>query len=192
MDENSDKLRITEMRRSDRAQTESWIRQFLKRAPFLFIAVAAEDEPFVTCTNFVYLDKSRRIYLHTSPSAQLRKRAESEPMVSVMASEMGRLLDSKTAGGFSVEYASVVARGHIGLVTDAEEATAALVELIQKYFPDQEEGRQYAPIKPTDLKATAVYCIKIAEWSGKARHADLDFSGQSKYHRGYFHRPTTD
>jgi hypothetical protein len=44
--------------------------------------------------------------------------------------------------------------------------------LIAKYFPEMKSGEHYRPITARELKRTAVYAIKIDEWSGKSNWAE--------------------
>lgn len=174
------------MRRADRACDEEWIRNFLTGAPFLFISISAENEPFVTCTSFWYDETTHDIYLHTSPQAQLNSMAASTKTVSFMTAEVGRMLPSKTAMGFSNEFASVIGSGRLEIVSDSDTMRHGLNGMISKYFPNLQSERDFRPVTDAELKATAVYHIRIESWAGKRKQVEDDFPGALPYHWSCF------
>ena len=80
---------------------------------------------------------------------------------------MGKLLPSNVALEFSLQYRSVMVFGIAHIIEDDEEKRNALYELIRKYFPKMQAGKEYRPITDKELKHTSVYAIQIESWSGK-------------------------
>jgi len=176
------KTKRTDMRRKDRAITDdSWIKDFLYRAPFMTIAFVNNEQPFVYPISFVYSEPDNAIFFHGTPMGSLRQLVEKNPSVSLTIAEMGRLLPSETAMGFSVEFESVVVFGNCRAISDFEEGSRALHLMIDKYFPHLERGKDYRATTPGEFKATSVYKVAIEEWSGKKKKEEDDFKGAFFY-----------
>ncbi len=171
-----------EVRRRDRAVAdEGWIRDLLRRAPFGTLATARDGQPFLNTNLFVYDEAAHALYLHTARAGRTRGNVEAEERVCFGVSEMGRLLPAPEALHFSVEYAGVVVFGRARVLADEAEATRALQQLLDKYAPHLRPGRDYRPIQPEEVAATAVYRIDIDEWSGKQKVAPADHPGAFRY-----------
>lgn len=165
---------------------DAWIEELLQRAPTGVLATAemiqGEPQPFVSTLLFVYNSEQRAIYLHTAKRGRaFHNIHRNGSRVCFTVSEMGRLLPAKTALNFSVEYSSVVVFGSAALVEDPVEAECALQKLLDKYFPHLQPGRDYRAITESELQATAVYRVKIEEWSGKRKAVPEDFPGAFRY-----------
>ncbi len=175
-------LRWAQVRRRDRAVTvEGWIRDMLRRAPFGTLATVCDGQPFVNMNIFVYDEESQVLYMHTGRAGRTYDNVAAHDRVCFGVSEMGRLLPASTALHFSVEYAGVVVFGRARIVADEAEATRALQLLLDKYAPHLRPGRDYRPIQPEEVAATAVYRIDIEEWSGKQKVAQRDHPGAFVY-----------
>lgn len=173
----------TRVRRSDRAvEDDGWIRAMLHDAAFGHLATVHEGRPFINSNLFIYDEEANALYMHTARRGRTRANVEREEAVCFTVSEMGRLLPAAVALEFSVEYRSVVVFGRAAIVEDEAEATRALQQLLNKYFPHLEPGSDYRPPVPEELKRTTVYRIAIDEWSGKKKEVD-DFSGAFTYGR---------
>jgi len=174
---------FTRMRRDDRAQDDAWIRAFLHRAPFGFLATLVKDQPFLNSNLFVYDEPAHVIYMHTAHEGRTRTNIEGDERVCFSAAEMGRLLPADTALEMSVEYAGVVVFGRAAVVDDEAEARHGLQLLLDKYCPHLRPGRDYRPITVDELARTSVYRIRIEQWSGKKKEAAADFPGAFFYGR---------
>lgn len=167
------KKAIHQMQRQERAQDDSWTRDFLKTAEVGYVATRWEQQPFLTPILFLYDPQAQAIYFHTHLSGRLRSNAASFPQACFCASRWGRLLPSNAALEFSIQYESVVAFGAVQVLEDEAERERALYALIEKYFPGLKPGEQYRPITPNELNRTAVYKFSIDSWSGKRNWPDL-------------------
>ena len=79
----------------------------------------------------------------------------------------GALMPGERISNFGVAYHSVTVFGTAEEVTDEEKRVAALLALMQKYFPDYRLGEDYQTPAPDELKRTAIYRISIETWSAK-------------------------
>lgn len=171
----------THVRRNDRAvDDDGWIRATLHSAALGHLATVHEGQPFINSNLFVYDEEANAIFMHTARRGRTRANVEGEEYVCFTVSEMGRLLPADVALEFSVEYRSVVVFGRATIVDDEAEAARALQQLLDKYFPHLEPGRDYRPPVPEELKRTSVYRIAIDDWSGKKKEVD-DFPGAFHY-----------
>ncbi len=173
---------INQVHRRDRAvEDEAWIRALLRRAPVGTLATVSDGQPFLNSNLFVYDEAAHAIYLHTARVGRTRANVEADERVCFSTFEMGRLLPAAEALEFSVEYAGVTVFGRGAIVTDRDEAKAALQLLLDKYAPHLYPGRDYRPVTDQELARTAVYRIQIDSWSGKRKEASEDFPGAFQF-----------
>jgi nitroimidazol reductase NimA-like FMN-containing flavoprotein (pyridoxamine 5'-phosphate oxidase superfamily) len=154
-------------RRPHLTKDDAWIRAFLKEAQVGHIATSVDDQAYLNPTTFWYDEENHQIVFHSNIAGRVRSNIETNPKVSMEASELGRLLPSNVALEFSLQYRSVVVFGTARIITDPDEAKKLLYGLLSKYFPDMTAGKEYREITEKELRATSVYAIKIEEWSGK-------------------------
>ena len=57
--------------------------------------------------------------------------------------------------------------GSVTLVNNNSEKRVILDGLLNKYFGDMKQGKDYRPITENELKQTSIYSLKIESWSGK-------------------------
>ncbi|UCC26210.1 MAG: pyridoxamine 5'-phosphate oxidase family protein [Gemmatimonadales bacterium] len=159
-------------RRRDRGKDEEWIRGYLNRASWGVLALPAGSEaPYVNGNLFLYRPEPDRVYIHSARSGGL-PHALSDPAglpATFTAGEVGRLIPADEALEFSVEYNAVVLSGRCRIVTDPQEAEAALQGLLDKYAPHLESGKDYRAIVPEELRRTTVYRLDVERWSGKEK-----------------------
>ncbi|MEO2158222.1 MAG: pyridoxamine 5'-phosphate oxidase family protein [bacterium] len=168
----------SQVRRRDRGQEDTWIRDFAKCSSYGFLATVDEDgQPFLNSNLFVYNEDRHCIYLHTHRTGRTKDNLSEPQQVVFSAASMGRLLPAPEALEFSVEYAGFTAFGKGTIVEGAEEAKIALQMLLDKYAPHLKPGVDYRPTTDQELARTAVYRIDIETWSGKQKEADSDFPG---------------
>ena len=158
---------IAFQRRPHLIRDDDWIRAFLKEAKVAHIATSSEGQPFINPTTFWYDEANHQIVFHSNVAGRVRSNIESNPQVSLEASELGKFLPSNVALEFSLQFRSVVVFGTARLVTDPSEARRLLYGLIGKYFPAMTAGKEYREITDKELRATSIYAIQIEEWSGK-------------------------
>ena len=159
-------------RRPHLTKDEDWIRAFLKEAKVGHIATAMDGQPYINPTTFWLDDKNHQIVFHSNIAGRVRSNIESNPKVSLEASELGRFLPSNVALEFSLQFRSVVVFGTARVITDPAEARRLLYGLIGKYFPNMTAGKEYREITDKELRATSIYAIQIESWSGKENWAE--------------------
>jgi nitroimidazol reductase NimA-like FMN-containing flavoprotein (pyridoxamine 5'-phosphate oxidase superfamily) len=182
MSEHDGEEQLTTVRRRDRAVTdEAWIRSFLHEEPFGSLATVREGQPFILGNLFLYDEERHAIYLHTARRGRTRSNVETDDRACFSVGRMGRLLPADEAREFSVEYASVVVFGRIGVVEDDAEALDRLQGLMDKYSPHLRPGRDYRPAEADHLRFTSVYRLDIESWSAKRNRAPDEFPGAHRY-----------
>ena len=166
------------LRRRDRGKDEAWVRDFMTRAPYGFLATVGEEgQPYLNSNLFVYDADRHCIYLHTHRTGRTRDNVALAEKVAFSAAAMGRLLPAPEALEFSVEYAGVVAFGTGRVVEDVAEAKAALQALLDKYAPHLVPDRDYRSTTDEELARTTVYRVDVETWSGKQKEVAADFPG---------------
>lgn len=155
--------------RQDRVKDDEWIRGFLKQGAYGILATSVDGQPFTHASTYVYDEAAHCIYIHSALNGRRLANVTANPKVCFTVTEMGRLLTSDHASGFGVEFAGVVVFGEAVILSDPEEARHGLQMLLEKYFPDHKSGLDYTPIQADELEETAVYRIRIDEWSGKQK-----------------------
>ena len=163
---------IAFQRRPHLTRDDDWIRAFLKEVKVAHIATSSDGQPFVNPTTFWYDEENHQIVFHSNVAGRVRSNIESNPQVSLEASELGRLLPSNVALEFSLQFRSVVIFGAARLISDPVEARRLLYGLIGKYFPNMRAGKEFREITDKELRATSIYALKIESWSGKENWAE--------------------
>jgi uncharacterized protein len=163
---------IAFQRRPHLTRNDDWIRAFLKETKIGHIASSLDGQPFINPTMFWYEEENHQIVFHSNVAGRIRSNIESNPKVSLEASELGKFLPSNVALEFSLQFRSVVVYGTARVVTEPSEARRLLYGLIGKYFPKMTAGREYREITDKELRATSIYAIQIESWSGKENWAD--------------------
>ena len=160
---------LIRLRRADRTLPDEAVRALLRRAAYGHTATAVDGQPFQHTSLFWFDEAERRIYFHGARQGRMIANVRANPRVCFTVAEIGRLFPAKTAMDFGNEYTSAIVFGRARLVDDDGEKQRALQALLDKYFPDLRPGRDYRPITPEELTATAVYAIEIDAWSGKQK-----------------------
>jgi nitroimidazol reductase NimA-like FMN-containing flavoprotein (pyridoxamine 5'-phosphate oxidase superfamily) len=159
-------------RRPQLTKDDDWIRAFLKTAQVGHIASSFDGQPFINPTTFWLDEENHQIVFHSNVAGRVRSNIESNPKVSLEASELGKFLPSNVALEFSLQFRSVVVFGTARIVTDPNEARRLLYGLISKYFPRMTAGKEYREITEKELRATSIYALQIESWSGKENWAE--------------------
>ena len=163
---------IAFQRRPPLARDDEWIRAFLRAAQIGHIATCVDGQPFINPTMFWFDEQNHQIVFHSNVAGRIRSNIESNPRVSLEASELGRFLPANVALEFSLQFRSVIVFGTARVVTDPAEARRFLYGLIAKYFPNMTAGREFREITDKELHATSIYVIQIDSWSGKENWAE--------------------
>lgn len=177
--------KLTQVRRRNREVVdESWIRDFLARAPMCTVATVHGEQPFLNSNLFLYDADAHVVYFHTAGEGRTRTNIEANGRVCISVSELGRLLPAAKVTDYSTEYASVTIFGNARVVTDPAEEWSVLERQLRKYFPHKEPGRDYEPFTDREMSRAAIYRIEITEWSAKQHREADDFPGAFRYGEG--------
>ena len=168
----SDQAPTAFQRRPHLTKDDDWIRAFLREAKIGHIASSCDGQPFIHPTMFWLDEINHQIVFHSNVAGRVRSNIESNPRVSLEASELGRFLPSNVALEFSLQFRSAVVFGTAIIVTDSAEARRLLYGLISKYFPTMTAGKEYREITDKELRATSIYALQIESWSGKENWAE--------------------
>jgi nitroimidazol reductase NimA-like FMN-containing flavoprotein (pyridoxamine 5'-phosphate oxidase superfamily) len=172
----------SQVRREDYAvNDESWIKGVLAQGAYGVLATSHESQPFATPVNYVYDEEAHALYFHGARVGRTRANLALNPRACFNVSEMGRLVPGERTSDFGVEYKSVTVFGAAELVGDEDEIMAALLGLMQKYFPAHQPGVDYPLPEADELKRTAVYKIKIEEWSAKQQQEEPEAPGAFRF-----------
>jgi uncharacterized protein len=158
-------------RRPNLTKDDEWIRAFLKDSQVGHIATSVDGQSYINPTTFWFDEENHRIIFHSNVAGRVRSNVEANPKVCLEASQLGKLLPSNVALEFSLQFRSVVVFGNAYLIDDPTEAKTVMYQLIGKYFPAMAAGREFREITDKELRATSIYAIKIADWSGKENWA---------------------
>lgn len=160
----------TRPRRIDRAMPDdAHIEAFLEQAPFGFLAMSVDDQPYVAPKLFWFDRSTQCIYFHSAKVGRTRDSILNNNRVCFSAGELGRVLPADTACDVGVEYASVTIFGSARLVETSAEKLHGLRGIVEKFVPDPTADSYDPAIDPKELDRTAVYAIEIDAWSGKQR-----------------------
>ncbi|MFN8620751.1 MAG: pyridoxamine 5'-phosphate oxidase family protein [Chloroflexota bacterium] len=160
----SDRTRVRrkpERGRYDRATIDA----ILDAAIIGHVGHVIDGQPYVTPT--AVWRQGDRLYWHgSSASRGIRATRDGAP-VCITVSHLDALIMARSGFDHSVDYRSVMVLGPAHEVTDDAEKLAALEAFTEHLSP----GRwpQLRPATPTELKATSVLWVDLAEASAKVR-----------------------
>jgi nitroimidazol reductase NimA-like FMN-containing flavoprotein (pyridoxamine 5'-phosphate oxidase superfamily) len=156
-------VRRTDYQVTDTAQIKTWLHQ----GAYGVLATAHLDQPYATPVNYIYIEEDNDLYFHGARVGRMRANLALNPKVSFNISQMGALVPGECISDFGVAYQSVTVFGTAARVDNPEKTLSVLLALMRKYFPDHTPGEDYPLPEPDELQRTAVYRIKIEEWSAK-------------------------
>lgn len=149
------------VRRQDRLLEERQALELLQSADYGFLALATEQGGYGVPLNFVLHGST--IYFHSAIEGRKLRAISYDPRVTfcVVGAVKG------VPAEFTTEYESVVVRGRVRMVGQAEERVAALRLLVGKY------ARQYAAEGDEAIARsqhrTAVMALECESFSGKCK-----------------------
>ncbi|MBA2875547.1 pyridoxamine 5'-phosphate oxidase family protein [Thermaerobacillus caldiproteolyticus] len=112
---------------------EEKINRLLQEASTGFLGLADGDEPYVVPLNFVWWNNC--VYVHGAEEGRKMEIIKSNPRVCFTVSENAGTMVHPVPAKTSTAYMSVIIFGRASVVSDLEEATAALQQLLYKYVP---------------------------------------------------------
>ncbi|WP_165042928.1 pyridoxamine 5'-phosphate oxidase family protein [Adlercreutzia sp. ZJ138] len=152
------------MRRKDREQTAEFAWDVLERCPYGVLSlVDREGAPYAVPVSHAVLNGA--VYFHSAKHGEKTK---------IMAANPAACLTGVTdvvplPEQYSTTYASAVACGVVSLVEDADEWTAALRAIVERYA--SENAGHFEDALAKSSKRTAVWKLTPTAITGKARLA---------------------
>ena len=152
------------MRRKDRLLCDDDCRKLLDVAQYgVMASVSPDGQPYGVPLSFVYKDD--KIYFHCAKDGCKIDNIRANDRVSFTC--VGQPKPAYEHKNFTTYFESVIAFGHISLVTGQDERYMAMRELCRKYLPDYmehfEEAMQHSASR------TDVYAIIPERVTGKAK-----------------------
>lgn len=128
-------LMVTNIRMINRACTDDkQIKQFLEGAQTAFLGLVDQHMPYVIPLNYVYKDGS--FYFHgANEGRKIDILATNQNACITVSENYGTMVDPIPAKT-DTAYMSIIANGLVEIVTDLNEATAAMQAMLDKYVPD--------------------------------------------------------
>ena len=170
MDEREPELVSDSIRYAGKAVDDpEWIVDFLAERTSGVLGLVDDGEPHLLTQLFVYDEEEGAIYVHGASDGRaygIVERSGSAPAC-FTTSEMGRFVPAAEPVNFTVEYASVVAYGSIGLVEGRDDKQQVLERFMSKFAPQLTPGEDYAEMSEESIDRTAVYRLDVESWSGK-------------------------
>lgn len=161
----------SEMRRADRqVNDEQWIRAMLRDEPIAVIATVQNGQPFLRMLGFLYEEAEHTIYIHGAKEGRGAYTLGLDGRLCLTVYRFGRMIPSKRAFTYFLEYASVIVFGQAVEIHDDAIKAEKMQRLMNKWAPQMKAGIDYEPGSAEELGRTAVYRVAIEEWSGKQKN----------------------
>jgi len=149
------------MRRSDKEiKDEKTLESILKKAEFCRIALCDKGKPYIVPMNFGY--KDNYLYLHSAKEGRKIEILQENNSICFEMDLKTELVRSEKPCQWGMKYYSVIGYGEVSLITDLQEKTKALNNIMEKYAPNQ--VFQYDKDK---VEAIVILKVKINDLTGK-------------------------
>lgn len=141
------------------------IHSILDSAFLCHVGFVADGQPYVIPTGYGRVGD--RLYIHGSAASRMLRNLSRSIDVCLTVTILDGLVLARSAFHHSMNYRSVVILGKAELVTDAEEKMTALTAISDQIIAGRWD--EVRPPNETELKATSVLRLEIAEASAKIR-----------------------
>jgi uncharacterized protein len=146
------------------------IYKILDEALVCHVGFAVDGQPFVIPTMFARIGDF--VYFHGSSASRMLRGLSSGLPACITVTLTDGLVLARSVFNHSMNYRSVVALGHAGLIDDLAEKLRALQAFTEKLLP----GRWTDARQPNEreLKATSILKLPLTEISAKVRTGDVE------------------
>ena len=150
------------IRRKDKEITdEALLKQVLTSAQYVTLAMVDDGEPYLVSLSHGYDEETGKIYIHSASEGKKLDVLRKNPKVWGQA-----MLDhGYHKGECSHLYASVMFKGKVHFIDDAEEKKHAFRVMIDQLEPNMEDRDRFA--KSTEIPSTVVGYIDVEYMNGK-------------------------
>ena len=150
------------IRRKDKEFTEkALMEKVMKSTQYITLAMVDEGDPYLVSLSHGYDEETGKIYIHSASEGKKLVVLRKNPNVWGQA-----MLDhGYHKGECSHLYASVMFKGKVHFIDDAEEKKHAFRLMIDQLEPNMEDRDRFA--KSEGIPSTVVGYIEVEEWTGK-------------------------
>ena len=141
------------------------VNQILDEAFLCHVGFVADGQPFVIPTSFGR--DGDVLYIHGSAASRMLRNLDQGVAVCITVTLLDGLVLARSVFNHSMNYRSVLILGTATRVDDPAEKLAALRTLSERIIPHRWDDSR--PPNETELKATSVLRLPIAEFSAKVR-----------------------
>lgn len=134
------------------------------------VAFTDQGEPYVVPFTYHFdASKPDKLYLHGGQNGRALAILKSGAPVCIEVTLLDGLVYSRDAMFHSMNYRSCICFGTAHEITDPVEKRTVFTEMIRRYFPGREPGRDYNEATDAQTENTAVFEVEIQESSAKTR-----------------------
>ena len=153
-------------RRHDRGfYDHGTVHRLLDSAMLCHVAYVVDGQPY--CTPTLFWREGSTLYCHgSSASRMLRNQSAGQPAC-LTVTHFDSIVLARCGFNHSADYRSVMAFGHAALVEDPAEKAAALVAMVDRFFPGRTATLRQSTAQ--EIKATSVVAMQIERASAKIR-----------------------
>jgi nitroimidazol reductase NimA-like FMN-containing flavoprotein (pyridoxamine 5'-phosphate oxidase superfamily) len=141
------------------------VHALLDAAILAHVSYVIDDLPY--CTPTLFWRENSTLYWHgSSASRMLRNQSAGQPAC-LTVTHLDSLVLARCGFNHSADYRSVMAFGKARLVDDPAQKEAALVAMVDRFFPSRTAGLRRSTA--LEIKATSVVAMEIERASAKIR-----------------------
>ena len=137
----------------------------LDAAMLCHVAYVIDGQPF--CTPTIHWREGDVLYWHGSSASRMLRHLREGMPACLTVSHLDGLVLARSGFNHSVNYRSAMCFGQARLVEDADEKAAALLGIVDRFYP--ERAAQLRPTNRQETKATTVVRMPIEQASAKVR-----------------------
>jgi uncharacterized protein len=178
----------TELQRHPERERPEAVPEILTAAYLVHVGYAEGEQPYVIPMAYHYDPADPDwLYLHGSSKSHTLQALAGGQRVCLTVTEAQGLVYSRDAMHHSMNYRSVVAFGRGESITDPDRKARLMDDMIRRYHPGRQGGRDYTLAPESHIDATLVVGIQLEHSSAKVRtggatgpqDSDLWATGQS-------------
>lgn len=137
----------------------------LDAAMMCHVAYVLDGQPF--CTPTIHWREGDVLYWHGSSASRMLRHLREGAPACLTVSHLDGLVLARSGFNHSVNYRSAMCFGQARLVEDAGEKAAALLGIVDRFYPGR--AAQLRPTSRKESKATTVVRMRIEQASAKVR-----------------------
>jgi nitroimidazol reductase NimA-like FMN-containing flavoprotein (pyridoxamine 5'-phosphate oxidase superfamily) len=153
-------------RRHDRGfYDHDTVHALLDAAVLCHVSYVIDDLPY--CTPTLFWREGTTLYWHGSSASRMLRNQSAGQAACLTVTHLDSLVLARCGFNHSADYRSVMAFGNARLVDDPAKKEAALVAMVDRFFPNRTAGLRQSTV--LEIKATSVVAMEIDRASAKIR-----------------------